>query len=80
MEKKLNCAAVMRYRLRLPILGVDRSPAGMHITHISSGEILSVPETDKKQGLVETIYQGRNVAVFIQDLNERAERVDGHGA
>jgi len=66
------------YRLKSAIVGVEHSVDGMHITHIASGTILSIPDTERESGMIEIVHQGRNVSVFLQDLRERAERVDSH--
>jgi hypothetical protein len=51
----------------------------MHITNIPSGSVLTVPDTDKETGMVEIVFEGRNVSVFLEDVRERGERVDsGH--
>jgi hypothetical protein len=71
---------VSGYRLKSAIVGVEHSPTGMHITHIASGAILHIPDTDRESGMIEIVYQGRNVSVFLQDVRERAERLDGHAA
>lgn len=52
----------------------------MQIAHIAPGAILNVTETERQTGLIDTVYDGRTVAVFLQDLRERAEPVDGSQA
>ena len=48
----------------------------MRLTELGIGQILTTPETSMERGLVETACEGRVVAVFIQDLRERAECVE----
>jgi len=64
------------YCVKSAIVGVEHSAGGMHITHIASGTILVIADTDRESGMIETVYEGRNISVFLQDLRERAERVD----
>ena len=68
---------VSRYRLKSGIAGVEHSSTGMHLTHILSGAILEIPDTERESGMIEIVYGGRNVSVFLPDVRERAERVDG---
>ena len=65
-----------RYRLKFAITGIVHSAAGMHITQITAGDTLTVPDTDQEKGLIEIVHQGRNVSVFIEDLRERAENIE----
>jgi tRNA U54 and U55 pseudouridine synthase Pus10 len=67
---------MVRYRLRAPLVGVEHSSVGMLIKRIESGEILSIPETGREDGLIEIVYKGRNVVIVIEDLRERAECLD----
>jgi hypothetical protein len=65
-----------RYRLRSPIIGVQRSSSGMRLIEIGAGEILIVPGTDQTGGLVEIVHRGKNVSVFIQDVADRGECIE----
>lgn len=65
-----------RYRLRLPIVGVERSSAGMRLVQIGAGEILIVPDTDQDRGLAVIAYQGMNVNVFIPDVTDRGDLIE----
>jgi hypothetical protein len=68
---------VPAYGLKSGVVGVERSASGMHITNIVTGTILQIPDTDREVGMIEIVYQGRNVSVFLQDVRERSERADG---
>ena len=48
----------------------------MRIVRIDPSAVLKVPDTDCRSGLVDAIYRGRKLRVFIQDLYERGERVE----
>jgi hypothetical protein len=70
----------MFYKLKTPIIGVERTSVGMQVTPIPAGEVLNVPDTRKKSGLVEIDFHGRNLGVYIEDLRARAEIVEAEGA
>ena len=70
----------MLYKLKSPIVGVEHSSSGMHITQIASGETLRIADNAGESGLVEIVYQERTIGVFLQDLRERGERVTGETA
>ena len=69
-----------RMRLRCPIVGVLHSPTGIDMMQIPSGEVLLIPVTDKEKGLVQIVHRGRTVAILLQDLHEKSERINGQGA
>jgi hypothetical protein len=71
---------VPSYRLKSPIVGVAHSATGIQITQIGTGVILDMDEKAGRGGMVETVYQGRMVEVFLDDLLQRAEVVDGSHA
>lgn len=64
-----------QYLLKSPIIGVERSSSGMRLTHIGTGEIVSIPD-DEEDGLVELVLRGKNVCVFVQDVADRGERIE----
>lgn len=70
------------YRLKSAIVGVERSSTGMRVTNIARGTVLTLPDTDndKESGMIEIVCQGRYVSVFLEDIRERGERVDGRHA
>ena len=69
------------YRLKSPIVGVAHSPTGIHITQIDTGVVLDMEkEKPGRTGMVEMVYQGRMVEVFLEDLLQRAELVDSSHA
>jgi hypothetical protein len=65
-------------QLTSAIVGVEHSPSGERIIVIDAGVVLSRPQTkDRDRGFIDIVYDGRSVAVFLQDLNERAVPFDG---
>ena len=67
------------YRLRSAIMAVVRSRDGMRIDQISRGALLEIPDTERN-GIIEIVYDGRSMSVFLQDVRERGERVEKHNA
>jgi hypothetical protein len=65
-----------RYRLGSPIIAVELSSSGMRLIQIGAGEILIVPDPEQGRSLVEIVYHGRNVSVFIQDVMDRGECIE----
>jgi hypothetical protein len=70
---------VPTYRLRSAIMAVARSRVGMQIDQIPKGALLEIPDTERN-GMIEIIYDGRSMLVFLQDVRERGERVKKHNA
>ena len=68
------------YLLKAPIIAVEHSATGMLIVRIAAGNRLTVADTGPESGLIEIMYGGRRVSVFMEDLRERAERVQCAGA
>lgn len=68
------------YLLKAPIIAIEHSLTGMLIVRIAAGHKLTLPDTDQPTGLIEIDYGGRRVAIFIEDLKERAEKVQCAGA
>jgi hypothetical protein len=64
------------YRLSASIAGVERSSSGLHIIQIAAGEVLTLPKIDRESGLIDLVFQGRNIAVFAQDLRVRTSPID----
>ncbi len=61
---------------------VAAAPAetGMLVAHLPPGAILIVRDTDQNMGMVRIVYEGRNLSVFVEDLQQCAECVDQRGA
>jgi hypothetical protein len=63
---------MVTYRLKASITGVERSANGMLIARIAAGEVLTTPDIGDATGMVDIIYQGRNLAVHVEDLQMSA--------
>ena len=59
-------------QLTSAIVGIEGPSSGKHIVVIEAGVMLKRPQTDRTKGFIDILYEGHNVAVFLQDLNERA--------
>ena len=68
------------YRLKSSILAVEYIGNRTEFINLSAGEILRVHDQDKQRGLMKIEYRGRTVAVFVQDLRERSDRIEAYGA
>lgn len=64
------------YRLKSPITAVEHAARGMLITRIAAGEVLTTPDIDDATKMVEIVYQGRNLAVHVEDLQVSGEVVE----
>lgn len=64
------------YRLKASITGVERSASGMLIARIAAGEVLTTPDIGDASGMVDIVYQGRNLVVHVDDLQRSAEVVE----
>ncbi len=58
------------------MVAVERTSTGMHIMQLPPGSLLRVPSFDRDKGIVEVRFGEQTVGVFIEDLKERASRVD----
>ena len=67
----------MTYRAKEPLLGVHvHTPPEDGFVTIPAGAILATAGKVQRSGFVDVRYEGRVVAVFLRDLETRAERVD----
>ena len=67
----------MMYRAKEPLLGVrDRSPSEDGFVTIPAGSMLATVGVVQRSGFVNVLYDGGVVAVFMRDLETRAELVE----
>lgn len=64
------------YRLREAMVAVSRDGGGMRIITLPVNAVLMVEKNTLLSGLVDTLWDGQTVSVFVQDLRARAELVD----
>jgi hypothetical protein len=65
-----------RFRLREAIVAVPPSSGeSLTIITVPHGVVLEVVGEPQKSGLVEVLWEGRHIAVFIQDIESRGELI-----
>jgi hypothetical protein len=69
---------ISSYRVKSFLAALEYIGANITIIEIPAGTVLSVPNTRRQTGLIETFYQGRVLLLFIEDLGDRARRIDEH--
>ena len=71
-----------RYQLREAIVAVSREADGhMRIFTLAAGSVVTVDGSTRESGLVDAVCRDQTIAVFLEDLRERAditEAVSGH--
>jgi len=69
--------AAKRYRIKDPTIAMFHDEECGIARKISAGEIVEVPAASLDGNkLVEVIWDGRQVHMFMQDLQTRAEEID----
>ena len=71
---------MLTYRLKSAIVAIERSKHGMLITNVPHGSVLTLPDPNQQSGMIEVVWQGRYVSIFVQDVRERGEYVDAKSA
>ena len=68
----------MRFRVLKPLLG-NSSRAGVAavLITIGPGSVITVRDEVEETGFVDVFYEGQIVKVYMRDIEERAERVEG---
>jgi hypothetical protein len=69
---------VERYRLHSPTMAVEPEAGGdgrMHFVTIPAGALLKVVGDAQQSGLVDVLFEGRVVAMFLRDIEDRGERI-----
>jgi hypothetical protein len=63
------------FRLREAIIAIPSLPESLTIITVPRGVVLEVVSDAQKSGLVEVLWEGRHIAVFIQDLESRCDQI-----
>lgn len=67
--------SVKRYRLKAPTMAVERGSDGrMQLVTVPEGAIVQVEGEPQQSGLVDVIFDNRNVAMFFRDIGDRGEK------
>jgi hypothetical protein len=64
------------FRLREAIVAVPVSNQALTIVTVPRDAMLEVMGEPQKSGLVEVLWEGRHIAVFVQDIESRGELVE----
>ncbi len=62
------------YRLNSPVVGYARA-----LIHIPAGALIEFVPPNVELGLIDVLWEGRSVAVFIQDIRVAATRQTATG-
>ena len=65
-----------RFRLREAIVAIPSLRQSLTIITVPHGVVLEVVGEPQKSGLVEVLWEGLGIKVFIQDLDSRGELVE----
>ncbi len=64
-----------RFRLREAIIAVPSLRDSLTIITVPHGAVLEVVGEPQKSGLVEVLWEGRQIAVFMCDIESRGELI-----
>jgi len=69
----------MKYRVLKPLLAIRHDPgvAAVLLT-IDPGSLITVRDEVEETGFVDVFYEGQIVKVYMRDIENGAERVEGH--
>jgi len=68
----------MKYRVREAFIAVcDNAPNPFTFVTLPPGEMITLVGTVQQSGLVDVRYDGQVVAVFMRDVENRTDLVDG---
>ena len=64
-----------RFRLREAIVAIPSLRQSLTIITVPRDVVLEVVGEPQKSGLVEVLWEGRQIAVFVQDIESRGELI-----
>lgn len=64
-----------RFRLREAIIAVPSLRQSLTIITVPHGAVLEVVGEPQKSGLVEALWEGRQIAVFMRDIETRGDAI-----
>lgn len=64
----------MKYRVKTPFLAVYRAHGKSQFVNMEPGHAFTLRGEERK-GLINVLYQGRIVSVFVKDIEERAQKI-----
>lgn len=66
----------VRYHVLSPFIAIKPLEDGYKIVTVPTGCIIEIAGEVQRSGLVDVAFEGETVAVFMRDIEGRAERVD----
>ena len=68
---------MIHYRLNTPLVAIKMPVDGAHgvLITVESGSIVVVVGEARKTGLIDVSYTGETVAIFVRDLEDRADNI-----
>ena len=72
---------VPNYRLKSALIALKADDeSGLHIVTVKAGATVKLSGAVQRSGLVDVIADGEPLSMFVRDLEERAERIEGRRA
>jgi hypothetical protein len=68
------------FRLREAIIGVPSLRESLTIITVPRGAVLEVVGEPQKSGMVEALWEGRQIAVFTRDIETRGDSIKAAAA
>jgi hypothetical protein len=66
------------YRVLKPLLAIRHEPgAATVLLTIAPGSLITMKGEVEETGFVDVLYEGRVVKVYLRDIEESADRVEG---
>ena len=67
----------MRYQLKSPTMAVERggSNGRMQFVTVPEGTMLELVGEPQQSGLIDVCFEGRVVAMFLRDVEDRGEKI-----
>ena len=70
---------VRKYRLKSPTMAVERggTDGRMQLATVPAGALLTIVGEAQQSGLIDVLFEGRIVAMFLRDIEDRGGRILG---
>ena len=74
----VNYLLPVTYRVLKPLLAIRHEPgAATVLLTIAPGSLITMKGEVEETGFVDVLYEGRVVKVYLRDIEESADRVEG---
>lgn len=66
-----------KYQLKSPTMAVERggTDGRMQFVTVPAGSLVQITGDPQRSGLVDVVFKGRIVAMFLRDIEDRGERI-----